>query len=70
MELYSTSSDTMIVCKIESGGNVPKSTHSNIRLAADSQEELQQWISAIEQSSWMGEYKDFIELQSNRVQHK
>lgn len=51
MELYSTTSDSMIVCKIENGGNVPKSTHSNIRLAADSDSDLRQWILAIEQSS-------------------
>ncbi|KAI6177276.1 Sec7 domain protein [Aphelenchoides bicaudatus] len=70
MELYSITSESMTVCKIESGGNVPKSTHSNIRLAADSEEELRQWMLAIEQSSWMGEYQELIQLQSNRVQQK
>lgn len=85
MELYSIASESLVVCKIETGGNV-QSTHSSIRLSADSEEELQQWISAIEQSSWMGEYQEvkkedflsskvhvcfqLIQLQSNRIRKK
>ncbi|KAI6240034.1 Cytohesin-1-like isoform X2 [Aphelenchoides fujianensis] len=55
------------ICKLESDGYVPKSTHNCLRLSAESSKEVQEWIHAIEQSSWMDEYKCSMETLRARV---
>ncbi|KAI6215449.1 hypothetical protein M3Y94_00386300 [Aphelenchoides besseyi] len=69
LELYPTTTDSVTICKLESAGSVPKSSHNSLRLAAETSQEAQEWISAIEQSSWMDEYKGLIQIiQRDRVQ--
>ncbi|CAD5217631.1 unnamed protein product [Bursaphelenchus okinawaensis] len=67
LELFSISADAVTVCKMESVGTVPKTSHGTIKLAAETEKELKEWMSAIEQHLWLHEYQDLIQLKKSRA---
>ncbi|CAD5222430.1 unnamed protein product [Bursaphelenchus xylophilus] len=70
LELFSVTSDSVTVCKLESIGTVPKTSHGTIKLAAETEKDLKDWMTAIEQSAWIHEYYDLIQLKRTRSQKK
>lgn len=48
IELYSSTSDSVTICKVESGAPHPKSTHGTIKLAVESEKAMNDWLEAME----------------------
>lgn len=69
-EIYSDSSEVIKACKTEPDGRVVVGRHTSYRMCAISQEEMNQWISAIERSINYDPFYQMLQMKKMKLKSK
>ncbi|EJW75180.1 Cyth4 protein [Wuchereria bancrofti] len=69
-EIYSDSSEVIKACKTEPDGRMVVGRHTSYKMCAFSQEEMNQWISAIERSINYDPFYQMLQMKKMKLKNK